>query len=269
VSPFQIIGLYQRNPIQVAVQFDIAMPRILPCLVLAALTGAAFAADPANVIESVYSSREPKPDLDPKSSFWKKVGLVTIDNDYMGEPMPKYRSQVRSRWTKDNLYLLFVCPYEQFWLKPDPDTKNETNQLWNFDVAEAFIGSDFQQINRYREFEVSRAVSGSISISIAETSVKVAAGSGTRIFKSKTRIDEKQHLWYAEMIIPWNSLQTAAPVEGGELRANFLPFRGPNQDEPGVAAAAQADLPHTGGIRDIEVKEMTGRGRGLACPPAC
>ena len=186
------------------------------------MTGAAFAADPANVIESVYSSREPTPDLNPKSSFWKKVGLVTIDNDYMGEPMPKYRSQVRSRWTKDNLYLLFVCPYETFWLKPDPDTKNETNQLWNFDVAEAFIGSDFQQINRYREFEVSPRGEW-VDLDIDRGNQRQSGGwkwnSG---FQVKTRIDEKEHLWYAEMIIPWNSLQTAPPVVGGELRANFF-----------------------------------------------
>ena len=31
----------------------------------------------------------------------------------------------------------------------------ETNELWNWDVAEVFIGSDFKNIRRYREFEVS------------------------------------------------------------------------------------------------------------------
>ena len=31
----------------------------------------------------------------------------------------------------------------------------ETNELWNWDVAEVFIGSDFKNIRRYKEFEVS------------------------------------------------------------------------------------------------------------------
>ena len=46
---------------------------------------------------------------------------------------------------KENLYLLYVCPYEELYLKPSPVTKVETNELWNWDVAELFIGSRFQQ----------------------------------------------------------------------------------------------------------------------------
>jgi hypothetical protein len=55
---------------------------------------------------------------------------------------------VRSRWTKNNLYLLFVCKYEELHLKTEPATDRETNALWNWDVAEAFIGSDFANIRR-------------------------------------------------------------------------------------------------------------------------
>ena len=32
---------------------------------------------------------------------------------------------------------------------------DETPRLWNWDVAEAFIGSDFERIGRYKEFQVS------------------------------------------------------------------------------------------------------------------
>lgn len=30
-----------------------------------------------------------------------------------------------------------------------------TNELWNWNVAEVFIGSDFKNIRRYKEFEIS------------------------------------------------------------------------------------------------------------------
>ena len=76
-----------------------------------------IAADSGNVIASVYSNRESKPAANRDSAFWKGIGAVTIESDYMGEPMPRYRTEVRSRWTRNNLYLLFVCPYEEFWLK--------------------------------------------------------------------------------------------------------------------------------------------------------
>ena len=78
-----------------------------------------------------------------------------METDRFGKVVPGYHTEVRTRWTKNNLYFLFICPYEQLHLKPGPDTRQETNQLWNWDVAEVFIGSDFADIQRYKEFEVS------------------------------------------------------------------------------------------------------------------
>jgi hypothetical protein len=43
------------------------------------------------------------------------------------------------------------------YLKPNPVVARETNELWKWDVAEVFVGSDFQNIRRYKEFEVSAA----------------------------------------------------------------------------------------------------------------
>ena len=59
--------------------------------------------------------------------------------------MPGHRTEIRSRWTGRNLYFLFTCPYEQLNLKPEPKTETETNQLWKWDVAEVFIGSDTKE----------------------------------------------------------------------------------------------------------------------------
>jgi len=42
-----------------------------------------------------------------------------------------------------NLYFLFTCPYEELHLKPSPNIQKETNELWNWDVAEVFVGSYF------------------------------------------------------------------------------------------------------------------------------
>ena len=54
------------------------------------------------------------------------------------------RTEVRTRWTAQNLYFLFVCPYAQLNLRPNPKTSTETYGLWNWDVAEVFIGADFK-----------------------------------------------------------------------------------------------------------------------------
>jgi len=36
-----------------------------------------------------------------------------MESDALGKPEPKYRTEIRTRWTKQNLYFLFVCPYEE------------------------------------------------------------------------------------------------------------------------------------------------------------
>jgi hypothetical protein len=71
-----------------------------------------------------------------------------MESDALGKTEPKYRTGIRTRWTKQNLYFLFVCPYEELNLTPNPNTLAETNELWNWDVAEAFIGADFKNIKR-------------------------------------------------------------------------------------------------------------------------
>jgi len=185
------------------------------------MTASASAADSAGLIASVYSSQDSKPSADQGSAFWKGIHPVTIDTDYMGEPMPQYRTEVRSRWTTKNLYLLFVCRYGQFWLKPNPDSGNETNELWKWDVAEAFLGSDFEHINRYREFEVSPHGEW-VDLDIDRGNPRQGGWKWNSGFQVKARIDEKQHLWYAEMVIPWSAFSGDLPKEGGELRANFF-----------------------------------------------
>ena len=94
-------------------------------------------------IESTRAKDDIRLTLDPAADFWKKAHPVFIDKDRFGNPVHAYRSEVRTRWTKDNLYFLFICPYKELSLKPNPNTHDETNELWNWEVAEAFIGSGF------------------------------------------------------------------------------------------------------------------------------
>ena len=114
----------------------------------------ALAAD-TPTIESTRATEDVHLTLDPSAPFWKSTKAVFVDKDRFGNPVHAYRTEVRTRWTKDNLYFLFICPYKELSLKPNPNTHEETNQLWNWEVAEAFIGSDFSDIQHYKEFEVS------------------------------------------------------------------------------------------------------------------
>ena len=108
-----------------------------------------------NTAEVIYAKKDTPLTLDSASPLWRGARPVFIEKDSFGNPSPALRTEVRARWTDHNLYFLFTCPYKQLHLKPDPNTHAETNKLWNWDVAEAFIGSDFADIQRYKEFEVS------------------------------------------------------------------------------------------------------------------
>lgn len=120
-------------------------------LVLIFAAAPALAAD-SSVVEAVQASADVPLQTDPASAFWGAASPAYLEKDKDGKPTPHFRSEVRTRWTKDNLYFLFICPYDELYLKPSPIVTEETNELWNWDVAEVFISSNFNDIKRYQEF---------------------------------------------------------------------------------------------------------------------
>lgn len=134
---------------------------------------------------------------------------------------------IRSRWTNSNLYLLFICFFDSLYLKPDPETARETNALWNWDVAEAFIGDDFQNINRYKEFEVSpQGEWVDLDIDRSKSGAAPDAWLWNSGFKVKARVDKLKKVWYAEMCIPMQSISRKPAAPGLELRINFFRTQG-------------------------------------------
>jgi Carbohydrate family 9 binding domain-like len=189
-------------------------------------------ADGPGRIESRYSRREFRLTADPASSHWRKVKPVIAGNDRYGKPVAGHRTEIRSRWTKDSLYLLYVCPFETLFLKPSPSTTTETNKLWDWDVAEVFIGTNFENTGRYREFQVSPQGEW-VDLDIDRKNPRPEGGWGWNSgFTVKARIDREKKIWYGEMKIPIRSLY--APVEkearraraGDEMRVNCFRIQG-------------------------------------------
>lgn len=185
------------------------------------------AASPSSTIVAVPSGQDTDLTTDPSSAFWRKAKPVFITGDTFANPVPSHRTEIRSRWTQNNLYLLFIAPYEELHLKPSPNTIDETNQLWNWDVAEAFIGSDFENIRRYKEFEVSPQgewVDLDIDLDHPGNRDAVKWASG---FKVGARIDSAHKIWYGAMKIPFSSLISHPPTSGETLRINLFRCQGP------------------------------------------
>src|SRR5437868_11522296 len=190
-----------------------------------ALCAILSAAEPG-VMASHHAGADFDLTADPNAKPWKGVHGVFADRGPRGEAVPGHRTEIRSRWTDGNLYFLFICPYEKLHLKPDPVTSAETNHLWDWDVAEVFIGSDFQHIRRYKEFEVSPQgewVDLDIDKDFMQPDGGIKWNSG---FTNKVRIDSATKIWYAEMKIPFAKIDKRKPAAGVEYRINLYRCQG-------------------------------------------
>src|SRR5687767_11410501 len=180
---------------------SIGMKRLLLAVLLTGLLWSQSA-----VLTSRKAAADVELTADPASDFWRGAPSIVTDTDYNGNRVANHRMEVRSRWTPNNLYLLFISQYEALNVKPNPSTTAETQQLWNWDVAEAFIGSDFSDIARYKEFQVSPQGEW-VDLDIDRSGKNRAGGSGWNSgFKVKARIDAANKTWYGEMKIPFESL---------------------------------------------------------------
>jgi hypothetical protein len=212
-----------------------------------AATGAACAQDagPA-AFKSVYAAQDVSLDTNSLSAFWRGAVPVYAEVDVDGKTVPGYRTEVRSRWTNGSLYLLYVCPYEELHLKPSPDAVNETNELWNWDVAELFIGSDFRNIRRYKEFEVSPQgewIDLDIDLALPHHEVGWTWNSG---FQVTARIDRKAKVWYGAMRIPFAALDQRVPAAGNVFRANLFRSQGPPERQHSITwKAPMSETFHT------------------------
>jgi hypothetical protein len=188
-----------------------------PALLLAV---SLISASADGVLTASHSKTEGKlDDLNPKSKFWAKTEVASFNKGPRGEQHPHKPTEVRVRWTKDNLWVLYVAPYEKMYLKPDPQTTADTNKLWDWDVCEMFIGADFNNIERYREFQVSPQNEWvDLDIRRDEKKTLIEWNSG---YKTAAKIDKENKIWYGLFRIPISSITTDKVAAGTKFRANF------------------------------------------------
>ena len=190
---------------------------------------------------SLFSERESNQDTDPGSVFWRAASKISFGADTHAKPVYSLETEVRSRWTPHHLYLLFTCAYDTLNLKPDPQIEAETNELWNWDVAEAFLGSDFKRIHLYKEFEVSPQgewVDVDVDLSQPNHERGWIWNSG---FEAAARIEATSRNWFAFMRSPFTAIDPRPAVAGNTLRANFCRIQGPNR----TLIAWQPTISHT------------------------
>lgn len=202
------------------------MPLLITVLLLGVMSQLPASREARGVIQSAYSDRDFELTADPDRPEWATAPRVTIDRNYLNRPTSGPPTEVRSRWTSQHLYLLYICPYTELNLKPDPVLTEETPRLWHWDVAEAFIGSDVDRITRYKEFQVSPRgewVDLDVDRENPTTQPGRSWNSGLTV---KGRVDAQAKIWYGEMRIPFAALDPRPPRKGRELRIGLYRIAG-------------------------------------------
>lgn len=181
---------------------------------------------PDDVLVSVRAERDFPISAHRHQAPWSGVPHVALARTFSGELLPGPPTIVRSRWTDEALYLRFDCPYDTLTLRPEVVLTEKTPYLWNWDVAEAFIGSGSERARVYKEFQVSPRgewVDLAIDLDDGDLARALAWRSNLTV---RAHIDDAARVWHAEMRIPFADIDTARPVRGHSLRLGLFRLSG-------------------------------------------
>jgi hypothetical protein len=212
------------------------MKRTIVSLSIAVFVCGAFAQTTApqtrpaeKVLESIRAAQDHEISADPNDGFWKQMPAIHVTRSVMGQELAgrHLNAEVRSRWTADTLYMLYICDYEQLTVNDKPNLKEETQRLWLKDVIELYIGTSDPgtPATRYRELQMSPQ--GEFIDNDIDATVRRPGFNGEDKWNSgftvKAVIDKEKKQWIGEMKIPLKAIEVAGrlPVKAGqEFRLN-------------------------------------------------
>lgn len=147
---------------------------------------------------------------------------MLLERGPRGETVALAPTEVRTLWSETALYVQFVCPFRQMYLRPEPNPAKESFGLWDYDVTEVFVGADYQHIGRYKEFEVSPQDDWvDLDVDWDRSKGKETDWTWNSGFTHQVSIDKKANTWRSEMKIPMKSIGVNHPAPGTRLRINF------------------------------------------------
>src|SRR5437762_9577741 len=177
-------------------------------------------ASPTSSVSRPHVSQAPELNMDPHSPTWALASAAWIARDCTRQiDYAKIKTEVRGFWTDSDLYLLLVSPYTELNLWLPADNSKDRLKLWDRDVVEFFLGDDWTNSKRYKEFEI--APTGDwvdLDIDVGTDKSTADWNSG---WQRLGRIDEKTHVWYAAARVPLKSVSAQAVKAGTKWRVNL------------------------------------------------
>lgn len=166
---------------------------------------------------------------DPAAPTWAKAASGQVYHDCTRTlDYPDLNTEVRAFWTDTHVYFLFASPYRTLNLFLPAQGAGDRDKLWDRDVVEIFLGSDWTNINRYREFEIA-PTGDHVDLNI-EYDNKHYDQSWNSGWETAARIDEPARRWYATARIPLAAVSTEPVKAGTRWRMNLYRIDGQGRD---------------------------------------
>jgi len=161
----------------------------------------------------------------PEQDWWERAPAIRFERDWRGEKAdPQRATEVRLLWNEQTLFLRFLARYRELHVFQDARADGWRDELWERDVAEAFLQPDANETRVYKELEVSPNGFW-IDLNIAHgEKEEMRSGLRRRVVQ-----DTAAQTWTAELAVP---LQSLTPMfhPKRSWRANF--FRVEGKTEP-------------------------------------
>ena len=157
----------------------------------------------------------------PTAGSWKKASAIVFDRDWKGEnSTPTLATEVRLLWMPETLFLRFLSKYQVLNVYSEARGDGWKDQLWDRDVAEAFLQPDASDPLNYKEFEV--GPNGFwIDLDISHGAKQELRSA----LKRRVVLDEGDKRWTADLAIPMKSLTETFDAKK-DWRVNFYRLEG-------------------------------------------
>jgi hypothetical protein len=173
---------------------------------------------PAPVAKAARIRSDFEPDGALDEAVWDRAQPVWVEYGSLKHDVrAELATRVRVLYSDQFIYFGWESPFTKLTVFETPSPDRERLGLWDRDVVEVFIGSDWTNINRYAEYEV--APTNERLDVLLNLPAKEFGWDGRA--QSAVKVDRKRKVWTVEWRMPLEVLSPSKPVRGDRWRLNL------------------------------------------------
>lgn len=173
---------------------------------------------PPPVVKAAHIHKDFELDGELNDAVWRKATPARVEYGSLKyDARPELATSVRVLYSDQFIYFGWECPFTKLTVFDTPSADRERLGLWDRDVVEVFVGSDWKNINRYAEYEV--APTNERLDVLLNLPGKDFGWDGRA--QSAVKVDKRRKVWTVEWRMPLELLASAKPAPGARWRLNF------------------------------------------------